>query len=118
MNYTLVVLCPWCGYSEVFEPEETPPEACPVCGTTEMLIMAYRSSVSPETVRTAIRERPAKRRFNPPTAIKLKKLAPIQELEPGIFRVDLKKLLEFPIELAEEGVGRFRLLVREADRSD
>lgn len=117
MNYTLIVLCPWCGYSEVFKPEETPPEVCPICGTTEILIMAYRSSVMSEEGIQTDDGRTPKKRFNPPAAVKLKKVAPIQELEPGIFRLDLEKLFEFPIELAEEGVGKFRLLVKESDNS-
>ncbi len=111
MGYTLILVCPWCGYSETFDPEESPPERCPACGSSEILVMAYRSLVHDS--RGVQRSESKKKRFSAPTATKMRPVAPIFQLEPGIFKVDLKRLFEAPVELAEEGVGRFRLLTGE-----
>lgn len=114
MGYTLILVCPWCGYSETFDPEDSLPERCPACGSSEILIMAYRSLVHDS--RAAKGEEPKRKRFRAPIATKVKLVAPIFQLEPGIFRVDLERLLKAPVELAEEGVGRFRLLTGEGTR--
>ena len=111
MGYTLILVCPWCGYSETFDPEDSLPEKCPACGSSEILIMAYRSLVHGS--RDTKGEEPKRQRFSAPIATKMKPVAPIFQLEPGIFRVDLERLFEAPVELAEEGVGRFRLLTGE-----
>jgi len=113
MGYALVLVCPWCGYSEAFDPEDHPPERCPVCGSSEVLVMAYRSLVhGPQAERGEARRR---RAFSSPRVVKLRPVAPIFQLEPGVFKVDLNRLFEAPVELAEEGLGRFRLLVGGAE---